>query len=432
VTTQTIPIALGLVLARARWTPRGWAIESPTGQQVGSLSGIGRTETVRAITALRAHLEADDAEVGDVQVAEDLLTAYAPSGPVLGSMQVGADVLTAYGPPADDVDDDAERGTCRHDGRPIARRVGARNWWHIDSEGGLLCSGEGPSTKAAPTVDEQDSRPAGIASGAEEPAAITTPGRPGGGDQGPGVALVSAMDSTTAGGGHELSPQPHAAVDPHRAATITGLRQLADWLESHPAVPAPEFDTRILCSIGGDDDDAGLAEVQRVAAAVDGDPAVRAKGRSDSTHPGVKMVFGPIAYEVYYVVHDAMRRHYADSSYHGCVNPDPIEAPTIDGAVVEPAALAPGGLAAYGPTPPKLCAYAMTPTRRGLLRAIGAEDRTVYAEAGQAWSVAGNKLTDRVTTALAAGWVAEGPARSPGSRWYQLTDAGREALGGAA
>jgi hypothetical protein len=56
----------------------------------------------------------------------------------------------------------------------------------------------------------------------------------------------------------------------------------------------------------------------------------------------------------------------------------------------------------------------------------------VYAAAGQAWSVAGNKLTDRVTTALAAEWIEEGPLRSLGSRWYVLTDAGRRALGGAA
>jgi hypothetical protein len=95
-------------------------------------------------------------------------------------------------------------------------------------------------------------------------------------------------------------------------------------------------------------------------------------------------------------------------------------------ARVGPAAV----LSTCGPAAPTPYVSAMTPTRRAMLRSVAG--RYTYAEAGNAWSIAGNRLTSRMTEALAAGWVVEGATRSPGSRWYELTDAGREQLDGVA
>jgi hypothetical protein len=372
VTSRTVPIALGLVLARARWTPRGWAIESPTGQQVGSLPGVGQTDIVRAVTALRAAVEESGAEVGDVEVEQDLLTAYAPPAEVsdVDEPVYPAPGSTIPGQPGYVV------GHCEHRVARSEWRAGFRvceRCPEVDvpdddeqtaPDGAVLGSvqaGGGTITAYGPPATGADSRPAGTMSEipAGGPAAVTTPGLVGGGDQGPGVALAPAMDSTPAGGGHELSPQPPAGVDPHRAATIAGQYALADWLAEHPDVPAPTYDTDILLPLLGDSDADSDAELQRIGEAIGTDLA-QPRGTDSDPQRERTVAFGPVRYRIYYTPQKRQRQYRAETSYHGCVDPDPIEPATP--SPIEPAT---DGLPTFGPTPPKLC-VAMTPTRRGL------------------------------------------------------------------
>lgn len=112
-----------------------------------------------------------------------------------------------------------------------------------------------------------------------------------------------------------------------RAATITGLYALADWLAAHPDVPVPRYDSTILRSVDGDTDAAAMAELDRIAEAasakagsaeiVDVDLLVPQRG-----HPKVSVAFGPVRYELYHVMREEMRRHHAASSYANVVEPE--------------------------------------------------------------------------------------------------------------
>ena len=68
----------GEVLGRAVWNGGRWAVEDGTGQHISVLEGVERDQVTRAIAGFRAALEADDVEVGDVDVKADLLIAYGP------------------------------------------------------------------------------------------------------------------------------------------------------------------------------------------------------------------------------------------------------------------------------------------------------------------------------------------------------------------
>jgi hypothetical protein len=62
-----------------------------------------------------------------------------------------------------------------------------------------------------------------------------------------------------------------------RSQVISGLRQLADYLDQHPGVPVDEHGWELLVFARDDSEEAGRGEVQRVAAILgvpaDVDPA---------------------------------------------------------------------------------------------------------------------------------------------------------------
>ena len=99
---------------------------------------------------------------------------------------------------------------------------------------------------------------------------------------------------------------------------ITGLRDLADYLAAHPAVPVPEHGTEILLHAASTDD-GGCAQVDRFArqlgVSVENELAY-------SGHYRAARCFGPVGYRMTAISDAAMARHHAHESYHGYVTPD--------------------------------------------------------------------------------------------------------------
>lgn len=103
-----------------------------------------------------------------------------------------------------------------------------------------------------------------------------------------------------------------------RQAFITGLRDLADYLVTHPAVPVPDHGTEILlCTASADD--GGCAQIDRFARQL-GVPVENELAYSG--HYGAARSFGPVGYRMTAISDAAMARHYAYSSYSGAVTPD--------------------------------------------------------------------------------------------------------------
>ncbi|HEX5495854.1 MAG TPA: hypothetical protein VFX70_14885 [Mycobacteriales bacterium] len=104
-----------------------------------------------------------------------------------------------------------------------------------------------------------------------------------------------------------------------RAAAVAGLRQLADFLESHPQVPAPgRYDTDItLFTRGNTDTDEGACrvEVDRVAAAL-------GVAATSGEHYTAVRTFGPVNYRIVHIPAAAERAFNARRSYHDVVQVD--------------------------------------------------------------------------------------------------------------
>jgi hypothetical protein len=105
----------------------------------------------------------------------------------------------------------------------------------------------------------------------------------------------------------------------YRQAFITGLRDLASYLASHPAVPVPRYGTEIHLSASSTDD-GGCAQVDRFARQL----GVIPHNDLDCTgHYSAARSFGPVGYRLTAISEYAMARHRAADSYYGCVTPDP-------------------------------------------------------------------------------------------------------------
>lgn len=103
-----------------------------------------------------------------------------------------------------------------------------------------------------------------------------------------------------------------------RAAFIAGLRELASYLEEHPAVPVPPIGLRVtICAIA-DTDEAERAQVDAFAAAAG---AEIARDGSDGYYTASR-VFGPIEYEATAITEARMAQYAAEQSYRGCVVPE--------------------------------------------------------------------------------------------------------------
>ncbi len=105
-----------------------------------------------------------------------------------------------------------------------------------------------------------------------------------------------------------------------RQAFITGLRDLADYLASHPAVPVPLYGTEIhLCA--NSTDDGGCAQVDRFARQLN---AAVENRIAHSGHYEAVRSFGPVGYRMIAISDVRMASYYAETTYSGCVIPDEL------------------------------------------------------------------------------------------------------------
>jgi hypothetical protein len=108
-------------------------------------------------------------------------------------------------------------------------------------------------------------------------------------------------------------------TDPaYRQAFITGLRDLADYLDQHPAIPVPRYGAEIHLTAASTDD-GGCAQVAQFARQLGITPPASI---SSSGHYEAVRRFGPVGYRMIAISDAAMARHYAADSYYGCVTPD--------------------------------------------------------------------------------------------------------------
>jgi hypothetical protein len=103
-----------------------------------------------------------------------------------------------------------------------------------------------------------------------------------------------------------------------RRAFITGLRDLADYLDQHPAVPVPRYGTEVYLSASSTDD-GGCAQVRQFARQLGITPP---ETISYSGHYEAARRFGLVGYRMIAISAAAMARHRAAGSYYGCVTPD--------------------------------------------------------------------------------------------------------------
>jgi len=114
-----------------------------------------------------------------------------------------------------------------------------------------------------------------------------------------------------------MSPASHRG---YRQAFITGLQNLACYLASHPDLPVPRYGTEILLSASSTDD-GGCAEVDHFARQLGVTPE---DDLDRSGHYGAVRSFGPIGYRMTAISDHAVACYRAETSYIGCVSPDPL------------------------------------------------------------------------------------------------------------
>ena len=105
-----------------------------------------------------------------------------------------------------------------------------------------------------------------------------------------------------------------------RQAFITGLRDLADYLASHPDIPVPTYGTEIYLTAASTDD-GGCAQVSQFARQLG---ITSPQAISYSGHYEAARRFGTVSYRMTAISPAAMARHLAADSYCGCVIPDPL------------------------------------------------------------------------------------------------------------
>ena len=103
-----------------------------------------------------------------------------------------------------------------------------------------------------------------------------------------------------------------------RQQFIDGLRELADYLATHPTIPVPRYGDTIHVSLPKPED-GGRFQVSAIAAVL-GVP-VRDETRVDG-HYYAEKAFGPVIYQAVSITEARMAQHYALYSYAGCVTPN--------------------------------------------------------------------------------------------------------------
>ncbi|GEM_PF-532922 len=100
-----------------------------------------------------------------------------------------------------------------------------------------------------------------------------------------------------------------------RAQITAGLRQLADYLDTNPALPLAPYGWDLLVSTHDDTDTAGIAEVDRIAAIL-GVP-VRDEIADGGHYTAIK-AFGLITYQAFHIParsKAAYRAHITDDDH---------------------------------------------------------------------------------------------------------------------
>jgi hypothetical protein len=106
------------------------------------------------------------------------------------------------------------------------------------------------------------------------------------------------------------------STDPgKRKEYITGLRDLADYLDVNPGVPVPGYGTSIIL-IANDAEDGGITEIvamsiELAAPFAETDGVYRTERR-----------FGPVTYKAIANSVRSYADYQAQTSYYGCVSPD--------------------------------------------------------------------------------------------------------------
>ncbi|WP_433220462.1 hypothetical protein [Microtetraspora malaysiensis] len=108
----------------------------------------------------------------------------------------------------------------------------------------------------------------------------------------------------------------------HRTALINGLLDLATFLETHPDVPVP-FSVTVHHFPDRTSDPDQCNEIDQIAALVGSDIDYE---DSPYGHYAISRLFGPVEYRAVAILTAARARHDAETSYRGCIQPDPTPA----------------------------------------------------------------------------------------------------------
>ncbi len=102
-----------------------------------------------------------------------------------------------------------------------------------------------------------------------------------------------------------------------RADFITGLRDLAAYLEQHPGVPVPAHGAAVTLYAAATDD-GGRGQVAHIAAQLG---TAVTDDTPNGGHLTTTRMFGPVSYGVVSIPATVMAAHHARDSYYGCVTP---------------------------------------------------------------------------------------------------------------
>ncbi len=112
----------------------------------------------------------------------------------------------------------------------------------------------------------------------------------------------------------------HYTTDPGaKGRFIRSLRELADYLDRHPAIPVPKYGACVSMHASSADD-GGRAQVDRIAALMNTDVH---DATGDGGHYWAVRQFGPVGYEIVAITDHYRASLNAVMSYHGSVTPGP-------------------------------------------------------------------------------------------------------------
>jgi hypothetical protein len=116
-----------------------------------------------------------------------------------------------------------------------------------------------------------------------------------------------------------MCDMPTAVELAARTEVISGLRQLADYLDRHPAVPVSEFGWDVRAFARRDTDETARAQVDQIAAVLD---VQVHDDTEDGGHYYAAKTFGLITYKFVHVPARRRAEHDALMSYSGNIAPD--------------------------------------------------------------------------------------------------------------